>query len=184
MFNIFSKNQDVRCLLNLLENPSSNLTKFVQKNYVVKRSDSFLYVRIDLALFFTPFNANIRPQQLTITLTNLNPDVTKDTIFYYVHTPLIETQPNLYKPSDFTNFWSFTKSFDLNVSTPYLTCVLKDDNGRVNDIDLSQLTNVNLLANRVPDVSFGGLYILPNRCVDSDITYQVQYKLLYLENKY
>ena len=52
------------------------------------------------------------------------------------------------------------------------------------DVDISQLTNVNITSGRIPDVSFGGLYILPNRLSTAKLNYQIQFKLYYLENKY
>ena len=186
MFNIFNSNrsQDVRCLLNLLEGTTPDTTKFIQRDYTILPNESYKYIRIDLSMFFSPANMNIRPKQLDITLTNLVPDSCKDTMFYYLHTPLIETQLGIYNTTEFSNSWSFTNTFTLNINTPYLTYFQKNSNNECVDVDIWQLTNVNLTSGRIPDVSFGGLYILPNRISTAKLNYQIQFKLYYLENKY
>lgn len=184
MFNIFSRNQDVRCLLNLLEGTTPDTIKFIQKDYIILPNESYKYIRIDLSLFFNPANMNVRPKQLDIIITNLVPESCKETLFYFVHTPLIETQMGLYNPAEFTNSWSFTNTFTLNINTPYLTFFQKNEKNQCMDVDISQLTNVNITSGRIPDVSFGGLYILPNRLSTAKLNYQIQFKLYYLENKY
>lgn len=184
MFSLFNQKQDVRSLINLLEGQTQDTSKFVQRDYAIKPTEPFKYIRIDLSMFFSRCNMNVRPKKLEFTITNLTPKSCKDTVFYYIHTPLVETDLSKYNPADFTHFWKFTDTFTITVNAPYLTCFLTDTNGICKDIDFSQLTNINLTYFRVPDVSFGGIYILPNRIDTNILAYQIQYRLYYVENKY
>lgn len=155
-------------------------------NKVIEFKDTELqkYIMIDLNDFFNPCYGNIRPKQLIINLTNYNQNIIKDCIFSYIHTPLTINTLNDFKRCDLTIQKKFDKNLEYIINTPYITCCQTDENNNIIDIDISQITNVNLLPNRKIPLSLGSISLLLSRYTQGNCSIEISLTLKYLFKPY
>lgn len=153
---------------------------------VIKFDDTniFSYLRIDLADFFDPCWGNIRPRSLKIDVTNYNIDKTRDIIMSYIHTPLADRRVSDVKLCNLHVQEHFNEKMSYNVQTPYLTYCQMDENRNVVDIDMTQVTNVNVMPDRDINMSMGCIIFQLNRNTDGLCSLEVSLTLSYTFKPY
>ncbi len=147
---------------------------------VIKFNDTQLtnYYRIDLMDFIEPTYGNLRPTSLKINLTNYDDKISTIT-FSYIHTPLINELIDHINQSTLSVNNQFNKSFSYTVQSPYLTYYQLDSQMNLTDIDISQLTNINLIKERSQTVSLGGIYLSLNRFSSGSCSVELSMTLSY-----
>lgn len=142
------------------------------------------YYKINLLDFFQPGYANIRPKSFSVTIINLNEDKTDSISGYYIHTPIVDSELDLNKLSQFTNRFSFVKKFTLENKQPYLTYCDVDEDDCITRVDISQVTNVNLTPNTDAFMSLGALIFQLNRKDTGKVNIQISIDLFFSAKKY
>ncbi len=142
------------------------------------------YYKLNILDFFTEQYANVRPRNLEITLNNYNESLVENIDVWYLHTPLCDSDLDISKLSQFSNHVQFTKKTIIKNPQPYLTFCQINEDGEIQDIDISQSTNVNLIPGRSPFVSLGALIIQLNRKNTGDITIEMSITLTHTIKKY
>lgn len=146
---------------------------------VIKFDDTVItsYQRIDLADFFDPCWGNIRPRTLKIEVTNYNVDKTHDITMSYIHTPVTDRRISEVKLCNLKVQEHFNEKLTYTVQTPYLTYCQMDEDHKVIDIDMTQVTNVNVTPDRDVNMSMGGVFFQLNRNTEGLCSLEVKYTL-------
>lgn len=142
------------------------------------------YYKLNLCDFFQPGYANIRPKGFTIDIINLNEDKVDSVVGYYIHTPIVDSELDLNKLSQFNNRFTFTKKFTLQNNQPYLTYCQVDEDDQITSVDISQVTNVNLTPNMDAFMSLGALIFQLNRKDTGKVNIQLSINLFFSAKKY
>lgn len=142
------------------------------------------YYKINLLDFFQPTYANIRPKGFTVDVVNLSEEKVNSITGYYIHTPIVDSELDLNKLSQFTNRFTFTKKFTLQNNQPYLTFCQTDEDDQITSIDISQVTNVNLTPSTDAFMSLGALIFQLNRKDTGKVDIQLSINLFFSAKKY
>ena len=159
----------------------SNITTILN----FENNEVYGYYKINLCDFFQPCYANIRPKSFTISILNLNDNLTETINVYYIHTPLKDDDLDLNKLSQFTNHVQFNKKVTIENKQPYLTFCQTDEKDRITNVDISQVTNVNLtFKNEDLFMSLGALIFQLTRKENGPISIQLSIDLFFNAKKY
>lgn len=142
------------------------------------------YHKIFINDFFRDVMANVRPVYLKIVIKNYNPDVIDKVNCYYLHTPVPDEWLDYKKLSSFVNHYEFKKDEKIENSSPYLTYCQTDEHRDVLDIDVSQISNVNLVPYHEQLVSLGALVFQLNRKNAGKVTLEITCTLSHFLNLY
>ena len=147
-------------------------------------SEIYAYYKINLLDFFQPCYMNVRPKGFTIDIVNLSEDKVESVTGYYIHTPIVDSELDLNKLSQFSNRFTFTKKTTLQSKNSFLTFCQVDDEDHITSIDISQVANVNITPSTDAFMSLGALIFQLNRKESGKVNLQVSITLFFSAKKY
>lgn len=147
-------------------------------------NECYGYYKINVVEFFKDIYANIRPKSLEILLKNASTTKIESIDVYYLHTPICDDDLDTEMLDSFSNHVKFDISATIKNPQPYMTICQLDEEGNIIDIDLSQITNVNITPNKSNFISLGALIFHVNRIDDGDILLNMDMKLVHTTRKY
>lgn len=180
----FSSKEKIEKVSDILDTTNDCVTKTITKVIDFEEKDIEKYVPIQINDFFNPCYANIRPKTLFINITNYNQNIVKECTFSYLHTPLIKSDFKVFKRCDLSVQKKFEKTIEHVVNTPYMTCCQTDESGNVIDIDISQITNVNMIPSRSMYLSLGSVFLIANRITTGKCSMEISLTLKYIIKNY
>lgn len=142
------------------------------------------YYKINIVEFFKDIYANIRPKSLEFKLKNASTTKIESVDVYYLHTPICDDDLDPDMLVSFTNHVQFDVSATIKNPQPYMTVCQLDEEGNITDIDVSQITNVNITPNQSNFISLGALIFRVNRIEDGDVLLNLDMNLVYTARKY
>lgn len=179
-----STKQDVDNILSIINGKDeAEIAKFVT-TITLPGTEIHGYYKMNLLEMLPEMYANVRPRGFEINVVNYNEQLTENVDIYYLHTPIPDDQLDVSKLSQFTNHVQFVKKTTIKNSQPYLTCCQIDENGDILDIDVSQVTNVNITPGRQLFMALGALVFQLNRKTEGDVTLELTINLTYCSKKY
>ena len=179
-----STKQDVDNILSIISGKDETETAKFVTNITLPATEIHGYYKINLLEMLSEMYANVRPRSFEINIVNYNEQLTENVDVYYLHTPIPDDQLDVSKLSQFTNHVQFNKKTTIKNGQPYLTCCQTNEEGDILDIDVSQVTNVNLTPNRQIFMALGALIFQLNRKTDGDVTLELTINLTYSLKKY
>ena len=147
-------------------------------------NECYGYYKINIFEFFKDIYANVRPKSLEIKLKNASTTKIESIDVFYLHTPICDEDLEPEMLDSFTNHVQFTVSATIKNPQPYMTICQLDNEGNIIDIDLSQITNVNITPNKSNFVSLGALIFRINRIDDGDVLLNLDMNLVHTTRKY
>lgn len=138
---------------------------------------------INVLDFFENTYGNLRPKALEVRVKNYSEKEVSAINAWYLHTPVPKQYLNYQTMSQFQTHSEFVDTLQFSNTSPYMT-LCNYDQGGLQDIDVSQITNVNVVPYRKMFVSLGQLVFQLQRKVPGPVTLELTFKLKYTLKQY
>lgn len=173
----------INSVLDLLANPDKMLELTYTTRLEFTSSQNNMDYVINAADFFENTYGNMRPKTLEARIKNYNEKEVHAINVWYLHTPLPYDHLNYQTLSQFQVHSEFKDTLQFTNTSPYMT-LCRYDQGNLVDIDISQITNVNITPYRSLVVSLGQLVFQLQRKTPGPVTLELTFKLKYTLKQY